>query len=205
MHRESLRGLRSLLRRSDPAGRLFVARKVVPPPRTSAPARDACTRPGHTQPASPPVSPHSRRSPQLARLAQDFAQHGALPERLRLRFEQSFEHLSCFVPGWLALGAHYGGEAMNASEVRRCAPPETPALSPAPAPAPFSALSLAPTPTPTSPPLPASAAAPPPCVRRGALRASCSTPACLSTPPRTLGWAPSGSAPTRRCSEAGPA
>ena len=73
MHRESLRGLRSLLRRSHPGGRLFVARK-------------------------------------------DFAQHGALPERLRLRSEQSFEHLSCFVPGWLALGAPYGGEAMNASE-----------------------------------------------------------------------------------------
>ena len=111
-----------------------------PPPGIHAPAPDTSN-----SPRRPP-----RRPPHLARLAQDFAQHGALPERLRLRSEQSFEHLSCFVPGWLALGAPYGGEAMNASEVRRCAPPATPALRPAPAPAPV----RAPAPAPISSPKP---------------------------------------------------
>ena len=52
---------------------------------------------------------------------EDFAQQGALPERLRLRSEQTHEHLTCFVPGMLALGAPHGGDALGEAEAWRIA------------------------------------------------------------------------------------
>ena len=52
---------------------------------------------------------------------EDFAQQGALPERLRLRSEQTHEHLTCFVPGMLALGAPHGGDELGEAEAWRIA------------------------------------------------------------------------------------
>ena len=63
MYRQSLEGLRRLLRRSDPTGLLFLARA-------------------------------------------NLGQIGEWPRSHRLRSANSFDHLTCFVPGMLALGAH---------------------------------------------------------------------------------------------------
>ena len=65
MYRESLTGLRRLLRRSHPSNLLFVAR-----------ANGGAV--------------------------------GAMPKSLALREANTFEHLTCFLPGMLALGAHHG-------------------------------------------------------------------------------------------------
>ena len=65
MYRESLMGLRRLLRRSHPSSLLFVAR-----------ANGGAV--------------------------------GAMPKSLALREANTFEHLTCFLPGMLALGAHHG-------------------------------------------------------------------------------------------------
>ena len=136
MHRESLRGLRSLLRRSHPAGRLFVARKVVPPPRTLAPARDTCTctRPGHKQPASPPASPPAASRPPRAGLcaARRAAREVAASLRAELRapllLRARMARSGCSL-------RRRGDECLRGVALRA---PHNPSLKPSPGPSPIS-------------------------------------------------------------------
>ena len=161
------------------------------------PARDACSRPGHKQPAPrrpprrPLASPLTWPRPPRAGLcaARRAAREAAASLRAELRAPLLLRPRLARSGGSLR---RRGDERLRGAALRT---PATPAISPAPGPSPHLQPEPSPHPdlgTPRS--LRVSAAAPWPCVRRGALRASCSTPASPSTRPQTPDWALSGSA-----------